>query len=107
MRAEAPAIPVLSVTTSRSMPSGWSSNFSSSDKVGFTPSVICQEQMWWPQHPISLQNSSTFLSSAITTREQGASGLPPPPFPPVPQRLGLDTRRKAVWGGKKMGFGWI
>lgn len=33
-------VPVLSVTTSRSMPSGWSSNFSSSDRVGLTPSVI-------------------------------------------------------------------
>lgn len=37
---EGDQIPVLSVTTSRSMPSGWSSNFSSSESVGFTPSVI-------------------------------------------------------------------
>lgn len=35
-------LPAVSVTTSRSMPSGWSSNFSSSDRVGFTPSVICK-----------------------------------------------------------------
>lgn len=42
-------LPVLSVTTSRSMPSGWSSNFSSSDRVGFTPSVICQEWKRWPK----------------------------------------------------------
>lgn len=33
-------LPVVSVTTSRSIPSGWSSNFSSSDRVGLTPSVI-------------------------------------------------------------------
>lgn len=46
-------LPVLSVTTSRSMPSGWSSNFSSSDSVGFTPSVICQEQSRWPKRPVS------------------------------------------------------
>lgn len=33
-------VPVVSVTTSRSIPSGWSSNFSSSESVGLTPSVI-------------------------------------------------------------------
>lgn len=43
--------PVLSVTTSRSMPSGWSSNFSSSDSVGFTPSVICRERSRCPGGP--------------------------------------------------------
>lgn len=36
--------PPDSVTTSRSSPSGWSSNFSSSDRVGLTPSVICEEE---------------------------------------------------------------
>lgn len=101
-------VPVLSVTTSRSMPSGWSSNFSSSDKVGFTPSVICQEQSWWwPQHPISspeLAYSSKLCQTTSAPRQQpslpqnrGALASPHPLFPPLTQRLGLDTRRKAVF----------
>lgn len=71
-----PCVPVLSVTTSKSMPSGWSSNFSSSDRVGFTPSVICHGQSRWPKHLLPSQNAPCSL----------------PKCPPFSPKLPLLTR---------------
>lgn len=51
-----------SVTTSRSIPSGWSSNFSSSDRVGFTPSVI------WPRE-ILLSSSQLIFRTWLRERK--------------------------------------
>lgn len=61
-------VPVVSVTTSRSIPSGWSSNFSSSDNVGFTPSMIYKRKMICQEISVSqLKHRETFIQSKGST----------------------------------------